>query len=152
MDKRERNPDTLTFNKLFSFNVYNIKSNLFIWDIIAIKMALWIKVWSWLIRLSNCLAPVICVFTGDGAWRMWSIASQQHLRRIISLTDDGFKSESRNTMFHKRAPSKDQRGVCSFRFTFNSPFQCRFLLCSLAVFVSLSQWRSLPFSSGRVLQ
>lgn len=42
---------------------------------------------------------------------MWSAASQP---QIISSTDDGFKSKSRNGMFHKRVPSEDQSDVCSF--------------------------------------
>lgn len=115
-------------------------------DAIAIKNGSLNQSLKFVNRLSNCLAPVIWVFTGDGACCMWSIASQQHLRRIISLTDDGFKSESRNTMFHKRAPSKDQRGVCSFCFTFNSLFVSRSLRCSLCVFVSLSRRCSLSLS------
>lgn len=110
-------------------------------DVIAIKkkVALWIRVLKLVNRLSHCLAPVIWVLTGDGAWRMWSIASQRHLRRIISLTDDGFKSESRNTMFHKRAPSKDQRGVRSFpAFPFNFSFESLSLSASLSLSLALS--------------
>lgn len=103
------------------------------------KVALWIRVLKLVNRLSHCLAPVIWVLTGDGAWRMWSIASQRHLRRIISLTDDGFKSESRNTMFHKRAPSKDQRGVRSFPvFPFNFSFESLSLSASLSLSLALS--------------
>ncbi len=119
-----------------------ISKVMLIWDVIAAKTALWIKVWSWLIGPQTVLAPVIWAFTGDGVWRMWSVASQRHLRRIISSTDDGFKSESRNTMFHKRVPSKDQRGVCSFRFAFNSLFLSRALSASL----SLALPRSLSLS------
>lgn len=120
-------------------------------DVIAIKkkVALWIRVLKLVNRLSHCLAPVIWVLTGDGAWRMWSIASQRHLRRIISLTDDGFKSESRNTMFHKRAPSKDQRGVRSFpAFSFNFSFESLSLSLRLCLSLSRSLFRKRCYSRG----
>lgn len=120
-------------------------------DVIAIKkkVALWIRVLKLVNRLSHCLAPVIWVLTGDGAWRMWSIASQRHLRRIISLTDDGFKSESRNTMFHKRAPSKDQRGVRSFPvFPFNFSFESLSLSLRLCLSLSRSLFRKRCYSRG----